>query len=107
MLTSEFPFFCSFSLANRTHSVRLFAEESVKKAKTPFEHAKNVHGHVQSSSQRHHGRSHSYEIFNPETEDIDTDSSGVSTPDSVGSVISVKMDSSSGTPVIGKSNMAH
>lgn len=35
-------------------------------------------------------------------EDIDTDSSGVSTPDSVGSVISVKLESPNGTPVTGK-----
>ncbi|XP_065221780.1 mucin-4 isoform X2 [Planococcus citri] len=46
----------------------------------------------------HQTRLQSYELFNPETEDIDTDSSGVSTPDSVGSVISVKLDSSNGTP---------
>lgn len=51
----------------------------------------------------HQTRLQSYELFNPETEDIDTDSSGVSTPDSVGSVISVKMESSNGTPVNGKS----
>lgn len=53
-------------------------------------------------SQSHQARLQSYEIFNPETEDIDTDSSGVSTPDSFGSVISVKMDSSNGTPLTGK-----
>lgn len=44
----------------------------------------------------------SYELFNPETEDVDTDSSGLSTPDSVGSVISVKLDSTNGTPQTGK-----
>lgn len=31
----------------------------------------------------------SLELFNPETDDMDSDSSGVSSPDSVGSVISV------------------
>lgn len=32
----------------------------------------------------------SLEIFNPETDDMDSDSSGLSSPDSVGSVISIK-----------------
>ncbi|KAG9433614.1 dentin sialophosphoprotein isoform X1 [Apis mellifera carnica] len=34
----------------------------------------------------------SLELFNPETDDLDSDSSGVSSPDSVGSVISVISD---------------
>lgn len=34
----------------------------------------------------------SLELFNPETDDMDSDSSGVSSPDSVGSVISVLND---------------
>lgn len=34
----------------------------------------------------------SLELFNPETDDMDSDSSGVSSPDSVGSVISVVND---------------
>lgn len=32
----------------------------------------------------------SLEIFNPETDDMDSDSSGLSSPDSVGSVISIR-----------------
>ncbi|KAL1130163.1 hypothetical protein AAG570_013101, partial [Ranatra chinensis] len=37
----------------------------------------------------------SLEIFNPETDDMDSDSSGLSSPDSVGSVISIKNEEDS------------
>lgn len=38
---------------------------------------------------RHLPKLMSLDLFNPETDDMDSDSSGVSSPDSVGSVISV------------------
>lgn len=63
---------------------------------------KRISTSVHATYLTHQSRLQSYELFNPEMEDIDTDSSGVSTPDSVGSVISVKMESSNGTPVTGK-----
>lgn len=69
--------------------------------KSTFALVKKVSNNVHSINQSKQTRLPSYEIFNPETEDIDTDSSGVSTPDSIGSVISVKMESSNGTPLAG------
>ncbi|KAF6217209.1 hypothetical protein GE061_001563 [Apolygus lucorum] len=40
----------------------------------------------------------SLEIFNPETDDMDSDSSGLSSPDSVGSVISIKNEEETVVP---------
>ncbi|XP_024082395.1 uncharacterized protein LOC106667224 isoform X2 [Cimex lectularius] len=51
-----------------------------------------MHGRTDTPLQRPVPRLLSLEIFNPETDDMDSDSSGLSSPDSVGSVISIKYD---------------
>lgn len=73
-------------------------------AQSTFALVKKLPSNIPALKLSPQSRLHSFEIFNPETEDIDTDSStgtGASTPDSVGSVISVKMENSNGTPVTG------
>lgn len=73
-------------------------------AQSTFALVKKLPSNIPALKLSPQSRLHSFEIFNPETEDIDTDSStgtGASTPDSVGSVISVRIENSNGTPVTG------